>query len=292
MNGFVAVGLDGSEESLAAAHWAAREALLRKVPLRLVHAKQWSAPRDLAHLTSAEKRSRWAEKLLRDVANELRDSHPDLDIDTESHDEPPSKALASVADSADMLVLGSRGHGTLLGFVLGSVGMAVIHSTERPVVLVRAGEDGAPHSQRHDADRDVVVGVDVGRPCDALLVFAFEEAARRSCTLRALHSWAPPQLAGYGAAYDPELHAQREKAAKAGLDELLKPWREKYPDVNVVAHAAEGRTAWQLVDAGAEAGLVVVGRRIRRSPVGAHIGPITHAVLHHTRAPVAVVAHQ
>ncbi|EDX20523.1 conserved hypothetical protein [Streptomyces sp. Mg1] len=53
-----------------------------------------------------------------------------------------------------------------------------------------------------------------------------------------------------------------------------------------------GHAAWQLVESGSEAGLIIVGRRIRRSSVGAHIGPITHAVLHHARAPVAVIAHQ
>ncbi|MCX5435319.1 universal stress protein [Streptomyces sp. NBC_00063] len=292
MNGFIAVGLDGSEESLAAAHWAAREALLHGVPLRLVHSEQWSTTRDITPITSAEMRSRWAETLLHDAADALHGRHPELGISTQSLDDLPARALASVATTADMLVLGSRGRGALTGFVLGSVGMAVLHSIERPVVLVRAGEDAIPHSRYHHADRELVVGVDTSRPCDALLAFAFEEAARRSCTLRALHCWTLPPLVGYGAAYDPRLHAQLEMSAKAGLDEMLEPWREKYPEVHVTARATVGHAAWQLVDAGAEAGLVVVGRRIRRSSVGARIGPITHAVLHHTRAPVAVVAHQ
>lgn len=38
MSRTVTVGLDGSPESLAAADWAAREAHLRAVPLRVVHA--------------------------------------------------------------------------------------------------------------------------------------------------------------------------------------------------------------------------------------------------------------
>ncbi|MCX5126924.1 universal stress protein [Streptomyces sp. NBC_00347] len=291
MNGLVAVGLDGSAESLAAAHWAAREALLRGVPLQLVHAEEWSSPRDITPVTSAEMRSRWAEALLRDAADEVRGRHPELAVSTRSLDERPAKALAAVATTADLLVLGSRGLGALTGFVLGSVGMAVIHSTERPVVLVRAGEDAIAHSRSGHSDRELVVGVDTGQPCDALLSFAFEEASRRSCTLRALHSWALPPLVGYGAAYDPRIHAQLDMSAKSGLDEMLEPWRAKYPAVHVTARATAGHAAWQLVEAGSEAGLIVVGRRIRRSPVGAHIGPITHAVVHHARAPVAVVAH-
>ena len=46
-----------------------------------------------------------------------------------------------------------------------------------------------------------------------------------------------------------------------------------------------------LIDDSADASLVVVGRRTRRSPLGPHIGPVAHAVLHHAKAPVAVVAH-
>jgi nucleotide-binding universal stress UspA family protein len=49
--------------------------------------------------------------------------------------------------------------------------------------------------------------------------------------------------------------------------------------------------ASHLVDASREASLVVVGRRIRRGALGTHIGPVTHAVLHHSIAPVAVVPH-
>jgi nucleotide-binding universal stress UspA family protein len=61
--------------------------------------------------------------------------------------------------------------------------------------------------------------------------------------------------------------------------------------VEVVEESRSGSPANQLVDASHEASLVVVGRRVRRSPLGAHIGSVTHAVLHHATAPVAVVAH-
>ncbi|WP_179202557.1 universal stress protein, partial [Streptomyces caniscabiei] len=44
-------------------------------------------------------------------------------------------------------------------------------------------------------------------------------------------------------------------------------------------------------EASRDACLVVVGRHVRRSPLGAHIGPVAHAVLHHAGVPVAVVPH-
>ncbi|MFB6852862.1 hypothetical protein ACFCWV_10195 [Streptomyces sp. NPDC056341] len=48
----------------------------------------------------------------------------------------------------------------------------------------------------------------------------------------------------------------------------------------------------QVLDAASDAALVVVGRRIREAAAfGTQIGAITHAVLHHSAAPVAVIAH-
>ncbi|WP_327265776.1 universal stress protein [Streptomyces sp. NBC_01232] len=291
MNDRIVVGLDGSAESLAAAHWAAREAVLRGLPLHLIHAEERSSPRDLPVPTS-EVRRHWAQALLNETADELRSSHPELDVEVRSLDGRPAAELAGVAAGANMIVLGSRGLGTLTGFVLGSVGMAVIQATVRPVVMVRAGEDALPHPDGRHAAREVLVGVDINRPCDALLAFAFEEAARRACALHALHSWSLPPLVGYGAAYDPRVHAQLEMSANASLGDVLGTWQDKYPDVAVISRASAGHAANELVARSSEAGLIVVGRRIRRSSIGAHIGPVTHAVLHHAKAPVAVIAHE
>lgn len=197
MNRRIVVGLDGSAESVAAAHWAAREALLRGAPLHLVHAEIWSPPHGVPAAGSEERRQA-ARTLLREASDKLLDQHPRLNISAESFDGQPAASLVHATADAGMLVLGSRGLGTLRGFVLGSVGMAVIHAVERPVVLVRATEDALPHAQGQHLNRGVVVGVDTGRPCDALLSFAFDEASRRGCTLHALHSWMLPPLAGSG----------------------------------------------------------------------------------------------
>ncbi|MFB6777270.1 universal stress protein [Streptomyces sp. NPDC056352] len=291
MNHSIVVGLDGSTESTAAVHWAAREALLRDAPLHLVHAADWSSPLGVPATGTAAGRE-CADALLRDAVDELRRLHDRLEVRARSVDGRPAVSLATEAASADMLVLGSRGLGTLTGFVLGSVGMGAIPLTERPVILVRAHEDALPHAEGLHTDRDIVVGIDIGRPCDALLDFAFEEASRRRCTLHALLTWTLPPLAGYGEAYDASLHEQMADSMTVGLDERLQPWRDTFPSVDVVARATVGHAAEQLVETGAAAGLVVVGRRIRRSSVGAHIGPVAHAVLHHSRAPVAVIAHR
>ncbi|MEV6164926.1 universal stress protein [Streptomyces sp. NPDC052052] len=291
MNQRVVVGLDGSAESAAASHWAAREAVLRGTSLHLVHAEERGAALDAPAAKSDPDRT-WVQDLFDRISGELREEHPRLRISSESLDGRPADVLAGAAESGSMLVLGSRGLGTLMGFVLGSVGMAVVHTARQPVVLVRAPRRTPPDARKDQAARTVVVGIGLGRRCDALLAFAFEEACRRGCGLVALHGWTPPPLAGSGLAYSPELNARLIRDAQTGLEDLLRPWRERYPTVVVDARAAAGRPSVQLLDACAEAELVAVGRRVRRLPTGGeHIGPVTHAVLHHSTAPVAVVAH-
>jgi nucleotide-binding universal stress UspA family protein len=58
----------------------------------------------------------------------------------------PVAEIVTLADSidADLLVIGSRGHGGLASALLGSVSRGVMHETRRPVVVVRASETPAP----------------------------------------------------------------------------------------------------------------------------------------------------
>ncbi|WP_411152518.1 universal stress protein, partial [Streptomyces sp. A30] len=137
----------------------------------------------------------------------------------------------------------------------------------------------------------VVLGLDTDSPDDTLLAFAFEAAARHVTPLRVVHVWNLPPYFAYGVPADPELDAVLGKQDAATLAEVLHRWKEKYPAVEVVAESRSGSPAIELADASREASLVVVGRRVRRSPLGAHIGPVTHAVLHHAAAPVAVISH-
>jgi nucleotide-binding universal stress UspA family protein len=138
---------------------------------------------------------------------------------------------------------------------------------------------------------DLVVGVDVGRPRDALLTFAFAEASRRDCRLHILHACQSPPLYGYGAAYDPGVYAEIKEETTAELLDMVKPWQDKFPTVDVTVDTPVAHAAHTLVDAGAKADLIVVGRRIRHSSLGPHIGSTTRAVIHLAAAPVAVIAH-
>ncbi|MFI8521220.1 universal stress protein [Streptomyces sp. NPDC085481] len=278
----VTVGLDGSKESLAAVGWAAAEAVLREVPLRLVHVEEWPNTPE-APLPYARTLAERAESLLRKEADRARKDHPGLEVLTERARGRAAEELTAAANEADLTVLGSRGLGGVRGFIVGSVSLAVVGAARQPVVLVRAEED-------HSApEGGIVVGVDIYHPCEALLAFSFNEAARRGMPLRFLHSWTLPASYGYAAVMDPGIGEEPGDHLLGGLDDLLEPWQMRYAGVDVAAPAVMGSAAYQLVEASQTAQLVIVGRRSRKVPLGAHLGHVTHAVIHHSPAPVAVV---
>ncbi|SDM02741.1 universal stress protein [Streptomyces wuyuanensis] len=292
----VTVGVDGFPESRAAADWAAREALLRESPLRVVHADEW--PRIPAMPpVDREEHQRAADTVLEEASGELRRRYPELAVSARRVTGRAAAVLAVEAADSQMLVLGSRGRGAVEGFLVGSVGTATVGLTDTPVVLVRPPGASPPEAPptRAPGDavvgRDVVVGVDIHENADAVLAFAFDEAARRGCGVRAVHGWSLPFAFSYAPRLDPGVRQEVADGIAAALGERLRPWRGLYPSVKAEERVPVGAPAEQVLYEAADAELVVVGRRIRRAPVGGHLGHVAHAVLHHATAPVAVIAH-
>jgi nucleotide-binding universal stress UspA family protein len=289
----VVVGLDGSRESLAAADWAAREALRRSVPLRLVHAWE-AASHELSALPELEAPRFWSRRILREAMDRVNERYPQVYLSAEQIARPPADALVSECAEAELLVLGSRAFSGFGGFLAGSVALTTVAGVTRPVVLVRADEtstservpdtDGVPST--HTPYREVVVGVDTAHICEDVLAFAFESAALRSAPLRVVHAWQQSISPGPGAK-----NTSAQDDAERDLARVLEPWREKCPTVEVHELVANDHPAHLLQGAAAHAGLLVVGRRNRRGRIGTHTGPVDHAVMHHVRCPVAIVPH-
>ncbi|WP_069173970.1 universal stress protein [Streptomyces griseus] len=290
MSRTVTAGIDGSREGLAAADWAAGEALIRGCPLRLVHVWRDDDP-SAAHYADLETRRRSAEGLLHEAAGQLRRDHPELRIETEQKAGAPVEELRAVGDRSEILVLGSRGLGSVKGFVVGSVSLAVLARVRCPLVLVRAGApDG---SAPPPSAGDVIVGLDLpGTGREDHLAFAFAAAERYGCGLRAVHSWSLPPMYGPGTTdVVPVLMQETAEARRKEMDAALTPWTAAHPGVRVSRECVQGHPAQILVDSSPGARLVVVGLRQRASRLGGHVGPVVHSVLHHTAAPVAVVPH-
>ncbi|WP_105972373.1 universal stress protein [Streptomyces geranii] len=285
----ITAGVDGTPESHAALAWAAREAVRRGLPLRVLHA--WELVPDQAFGAAAkETHDEWVREGVDEAARTVAERHPELDLTVDVVEGSTTHTLAEAAGEAELLVLGSRGHGALVGFLLGSVGQHVIAESARPVVLVRA-EDRASDEA---AGREVVVGQH-GDPEESApaLRFAFEAAAARGAAVRAVRAWSLPPLFAYspGSLKLLDEAGGMEPYEKNALAAALEPWIERFPDVPVTQQVEMGSAGEVLLSVASRAQLLVVGRRARRSAVGARIGSVAHGVLHHAHCPVAVVPH-
>lgn len=141
--GPVVVGVDGTPHSMAAVRAGTREAVLRGVPLELVSA--YLVPADLLVGPLAppvDLRPAYverAERVVGEAARTARTMGPHLEVRTHVVEGVPTDAIAQVAGStASLVVLGSRGHGRVLGPVLGSVSQSVLHRATGPVMVVHA----------------------------------------------------------------------------------------------------------------------------------------------------------
>ncbi|MET9886666.1 universal stress protein [Streptomyces sp. NPDC006430] len=289
MTATLVAGIDGSPESLAAADWAAREAVRRGARLHLVHAWLWQP---LAHPYAPDRQieADRAQTVVREAEAAVTGQYPDLDVSASLVSDDTVPALLGLAEEAGMLVIGTRGHGALRGFLLGSYGQQVIAAAPCPVVSVRrtTGEVTPPRTG------EVVVGQQGGvEESRAVLGFAFEAAAARGASVRAVRAWSLPPVYAYSptSMWVADQLGGLEPYERAALEQALEPWREKFPDVPVVEQVQMGSAGQTLLSAASGADLLVVGRRVRHSAVGTRIGSVAHAALHHAPCPVAVVPH-
>lgn len=290
----ITVGLDGSPESLAAAHWAADEADRRQSVLRLLHA--WILLAAEAPDTPPDRdQNAGARQLVRRARDEVRESHPGLRVVEDLVGSEAEDALLRAAAASQMLVLGSRALGVWESYVLGDVSLDVVGRARGPVVLVRAGDRAATpgHGRAsgpapaHDAR--VVVGLGLHVPCERLLAFAFDAAASRGLPLQAVHGRPLPLHAYTPWGLDPDAEKELTKEAEAEMSEALRPWCERFPEVLVQRTVLPESPTRALVQTVFGAELLAVGRRLHRPLLAPRVGPVAHAALHHVACPVAVV---
>lgn len=284
----VVVGIDGSPESMAAAEWAGDEAAARGSDLHLINV--WRSPTSNVQFSPAPEGLRqWGEEQLHEAARRLADRHPRLRVTAEQTTGNPAPALMEAGATADMTVLGSRALGGVTGFLYGSVGLHAVAHSEGPVVLVRA-QDSEPGGGK---GAGITLALDLDRPSEALTAFAFEEASATGAALRVVHVWDVHHVYGFaGPMLDRQIAEQLRSERAEELATFLEPWRVGFADVEVSHDVLAGRLTAKLMDVAQEAALLVVGRRRLHLPLGAHIGPVTHAAVHHAACPVAVVAHE
>ena len=216
-NGIVA-GYDGSPGAAQALRWAAREAFARGTTLTVCLA--WTPDHmelptesdlcDLARQHGQELLTRglpYAETVLGPDR-----VHPDLAAG------PAAQVLCERSRAADMVVVGSRGHGELPGLRLGSVSWQVAGHASGPVVVVRGAWRPA-----NQVPGPVVLGADGSPAGQAAITFAFEEAALRVVPLVTVCALTddPGRLGG-------------SRQLEEDFDQALAVAAKEHPDVSVV----------------------------------------------------------
>ena len=132
----VVVGVDGSPASERAVALAFEEASLRGVDLVAVHAwsdsgvfefpgADWSTLQAMGEQTLGERLAGWQER------------YPDVLVRRIVVADKAAHQLVEQAESAQLLVVGSRGRGGVAGMLLGSVSTAVVNAARMPVLVVR-----------------------------------------------------------------------------------------------------------------------------------------------------------
>ena len=289
------MGVDGSPGARAALTWALAAAARRGADLEVVAAfavdLYWIDAYLLEPETLGEVRTD-TEQRARAMVDEVRSDPAVAGVPGAAETVVHVVALAGGAaenlvqraESADLLVVGSRGRGGVRSTLLGSVALHVSAHAGCPVVVVHAPPSPA-------ASGTVVVGLDDSDHARAALLTAVQEAGRTGARVEAVLAYeAPNYWSDLAPVMGPVLGETREQALKRGeaiVSDVLGPGPVLRGTVRVVA--VQGQPGDALVRQAAEAALLVVGSRSRSRLRGMVLGSVALHCVVHAPCPVMVV---
>lgn len=282
---WIAVGVDGSDGSMAATRWAAREAERLGLGLLLVYAYTGYHAMGgfyMAAYPLTPVEDRLLPQSILDEARQVAEKVlPGDRVETSALRADARSGLLQIAADARMLVLGDESHPVLSRLVTGSIVAPVAAHAPVPVVVVPANWQDAPSHGR------VVVGVKSTDASVGLVRHAFQLAASRRARLVLVHAWEFLALYDDAIAGHADLPAweERARADLTGLAERIAP---DFPDVETEVHGVHGQPARVLVDASADADLLVITRRPHAFPFG-HLGGTGRAILRETKCATLVL---
>ena len=136
----IVVGVDGSEASLDAVRYAIKQAELTNSRVEAV--TSWEYPRQYGAEFYGEELD-WAKIAATTLEAALREvgSQGVVQVEQRVLQGHPAEVLVAASEGAELLVVGSRGHGGFVGMLLGSVSEHVIAHAKCPVLVVRHGQD-------------------------------------------------------------------------------------------------------------------------------------------------------
>lgn len=260
--GPIVVGYDGTPDADGALDWAVRTATLTARRLEVVIVGSDMDP-VVGHFREQHDRlvSAWQQG-----ARSRLDGAGVASWDVAVRRGPAVPVLLAAGAGAGLLVVGSRGHGLVLGSLTGSVSQHVARHATCPVVVVRP--PAQPDAQQ------IVVGVDGSDGARAALRFACARAVDTGEPVVVVHAY----RASGGTAQAERLLAEVAGAALADC-----------PGIDLTTMAVAAPADRVLSDLGAGSSLVVVGSRGRDAFTELLLGSVAQEVLRRAGCPVAVV---
>jgi nucleotide-binding universal stress UspA family protein len=221
-----------------------------------------------------------AEALAREI-EEAASATPGVTVDAEVVQDDAAGALVERSAGAELLVVGSRGRGSLTGALLGSVSQEVLHHAPCPVAVVHAAE-------RALVSR-VVVGVDGSPGASDALGWAFEEARLRSVPVHAVCAYEEPWTLAAAGLSSAEAAAEYRDALAEDAERIVDDVRTAAPDgVEVTGETVFSPVGHALVELAGE-DLLVVGSRGRGGFKSLLLGSVSRHCAAHARGVVVVV---
>ncbi|HWJ80710.1 MAG TPA: universal stress protein [Nocardioides sp.] len=134
----VVVGLDADERSEAAVEFAFDLASFHRAPLTVVHST-WDAvafASDQGYVPPAPPSDEETELMVSEATAGLREKYPDVEVHVRAAYGLPENELLKLSEGADLLVVGTRGRGTLAELLVGSTTTAVVEHAKCAVAVV------------------------------------------------------------------------------------------------------------------------------------------------------------
>ncbi|MFC5730851.1 MULTISPECIES: universal stress protein [Nocardioides] len=289
----IIVGVDGSDDSDRALQWAAEQAHLERRPLVVVTAVAAGATTaanvrgitlsgvGAVYAYADDDLLAFGKEVAMDAVDTARRLRPGLEVGAHVTLGDAREVLVDLSARVYLIVLGSRGRGTVRSKILGSVSATVSRQAACPVVVCRPDGLGT-----HDAG--VLVGADGTAESGPVVEFAFRQASLRGAPVTVLHCMWDSVAAVHGPALAPATEPGLEEQRML-LSETIAGLAEKFPEVRVELQLAHGFAAECLSAGSPRWGLIVVGRHPVDSIPRLVAGSIATSVMEQVRTTVAVV---
>ncbi|OBH02408.1 MULTISPECIES: universal stress protein [unclassified Mycobacterium] len=257
----IIVGIDGSAAAVAAALWAADEAISRGAPLRLVAVMKLTHPstddyaRDLVH----------AEKSLREARSAIEAGRATVTVETDILRGPAGPLLVEASSDAEMICVGSVGIGRFARSILGSTATELAEKAHCPVAVLR--------TERPPPDINwIVVRMTDAPGNDIVVKYAVAEAKLRRA----------PMLVLGGRPEDLTEHADGQ------FERRVQDWRRRHPEVRVYPITTKDAISGFLTANDEQVLLAVIGGD-EADQLARLVGPHGHPLFRHPECSVLVV---